>query len=159
MKYLKTFEIFGLSKSKKKQPEPIIETNPIVDDVLTFLEKAAKLINENYLVYKQDNSIPSEKNTILLYYKQSKDITESISKITITENNMDIFDVKFNSTILKLEIYNSKYKLNTLLINYFTDIFKTLEHYLHSEYSFKYEENTLDINNFETILNMNKFNL
>ena len=155
MKYIHHFEIFNLFKNKK-QPTitPIVPiANPIVDDVFTFLKKAAKLMNDNYPVY-------CEKNTILLYYQQSKDITEIISKITITENNMDIFDVKFNSTILKFEIYNSKHQLNTLLIKYFTDTFKTLEHYLHSsEYSFKYEENKLNINDFETILNMNKFNL
>jgi hypothetical protein len=152
MIYLKTFEIFGLFGTKKKQPEPTIDTNPIVDEVFTFLEKATKLINDKYSVF-------CEKDIIRLYYKQSKDITENISKITITENNMDIFDVKFNSSILKFEIYNSKYELNSLLINYFTDTLKTLEHYLNIEYSFKYEENKLNINSFEIILNINKFNI
>ena len=154
MKYLKTFEIFGLFGKKQPEPtpEPTIETNPIVDDVFTFVEKAAKLINDKY-------TVSNGKDTIFLYYKQSKDMMEVISKITITENNMDIFDVKFNSTILKFEIYSSKYELNNLLVKYFTDTLKTLEHYLNIEYSFKYEENKLNINDFEIIIQSNKFNL
>lgn len=111
------------------------------NDIYNFLKKIVKIIDKKYSVNL------SKTNVIYLHYKDSDDISEIISEI------------KTNVDVLIFHIYNTKYELNKLLVEYFTFSMEKIYDKNYT-YSFKYKSDTkLKIKDFETFINANKYNL
>ena len=112
------------------------------NDIYNFLKKIVKVFDKKYIVNL------SSTNVIYLYYKDSDLMTEIISDIKNQSGNVLIF-----------EIFNPKYELNNILLEYFTFFMEKIydKDYV---YSFKYESNTkLKIKDFTTLINTKKYNL
>jgi hypothetical protein len=131
MKYIKAYE----------QHIYTIDNNSIVK----FLNKIIKKVE--YKHYKHSIYFTNT-NRISLYENSNPDFTEIISQIYTTNTNVLIFNV-----------FAPKYILNDMLIKYFSMSMELVyeRDYL---YSFKFDRNTkLNSNDFEILLNSNKYNL
>lgn len=111
------------------------------NDVYKFLKRIVKLFSEEYSVHL------TQTNKIQIFYKESEIFTEIIS------------NVLFQPNILIFEIYNTKYELNKLLVEYFS---QSMEKIYEKDYvySFNYNSKTkLKIKDFKTLMNTIKYNL
>lgn len=135
MKYLKSYE----------------QNNYYIDihSIFKFLKKIIKKIGDDsfYPYLSANNKISLYKN--ITPDKNITDFTELISHINImTINKVLIFNV-----------YNPKYFINEMLIEYFSMSMKLI-YEKDYDFSFNFDRNTkLNINDFETLLKSNKYNI
>ena len=131
MKYIKTYE----------------QNNYYIDrhSIFKFIKKIIKKIgDDSFYPYLSNNNIK-----ISLYKNITPDFTELISNINIYNLN----------NVLIFEVYNPKYFINEMLIEYFSMSMKLIyEKDYH--FSFKFNRNSkLNINDFETLLKSKKYNI
>jgi hypothetical protein len=124
------------------------QNNYTIDNksIVKFLNKIIKKVDDKhhqYSVYISNN------NKISLYENSNSDFTELISHIFIHTI----------AKVLTFNVYNPKYTINDTLIKYFS-ITMELMYENDYDFSFKFDRNTkLNTNNFEILLNSNKYNI